>query len=159
MCSIPKSVQLFMTPWTVVHSAPLSSIVSWGLIRLVFIELVMLSEYLIICPFLLLPSIFPIIRVFSYDLALRIRWPKYWSLRIRPSNEYSGLISFRIDWFDLLAVQGILKSLLQHHNLKVSVLWCSAFFKVQLSHLYMTAGETATLTILTFVAKVMAQLF
>ena len=114
----PQVSPIFMIPWTVVHSAPLSSTVSWGLLRLVLIELVMLSKYPILCPFLLLPSIFPIIRVFSYDSALRIRWPKYWSFRISPCTEYSGLISFMIDWFDLLAVQGTLKSLLQHHSLK-----------------------------------------
>ena len=114
---------------------------------------------LLCCP-LLLPSIFPSIRVFSNELALNIRWPKYWnfSLGISPFNEYSGLISFRVGWFNLLAVQGTLKSLLQHHNLKVSILWCSTFFMVQLSHLYMTTGKTIALTILTFVSKVMSPL-
>ena len=109
------------------------------------IELVMPSNHLILCrPFLLLPSIFPSIRVFSNELALCIRWPKYWSFSISPSNEYSGLISFRMDWFDLLAVSGTLKSLLQHHNLKPSILWHSTFFMVQLSHLYMTTEKTIT---------------
>ena len=116
----PQVSPIFMIPWTVVHSAPLSSTVSWGLLRLVLIELVMLSKYPILCPFLLLPSIFPIIRVLSYDSALRIRWPKYWSFRISPSSEYSVLTSFRIDWFDL-AVQGTLKSLLHHHRSKASI--------------------------------------
>ena len=113
-----------------------------------------------VVPFLLLPSIFPSIRVFSSELALRIKWPKYWSFsfNISPSNEYSGLISFRIDWFDLLAVQGTLKSLLQHHNLKTSDLWHSVFFMVQLSHLYVTTGKTIALTIWTFVSKVMSLL-
>ena len=110
---------------------------------------------------LLLPSIFPSIRVFSKKSVLRIRWPKYWSFSfsISPSNEYSGLISFRTDWFDLLAVQGILKSLLQHHSSKASILWCSAFFTVQLSHPYMTTGKTIALTRWTFVGKVMSLLF
>ena len=112
-------------------------------------------------PLLLLPSIFPSIRVFSNKSVLRIRWPKYWSFSfsISTSNEYLGLISFRIDWLDLLAVQGILRSLLQHHSLKVSVLWRSAFFMVQLSHLYMTTGKTVALTRWTFVGKVMSLLF
>ena len=102
---------------------------------------------------LLLPSVFPSIGVFPSESALRIRWPKYWSFSISPSNEYSGLISFRIDWFDLLAIQGTLKSLLQHHNLKASIPWHSAFFMVQLSHPYMTPGKTIALTRRTFVAK------
>ena len=115
------------------------------------------SNHLILChSLLLLPSIFPSIRVFSIELALHIRWPKYWS--ICSSNEYSGLISFRIDWFDL-AVQGTLKSLLQHHSLKVSILQCSAFFMVQLSHLYMTTGKTIALARQMFVSKVMSLLF
>ena len=115
---------------------------------------------LILChPLLLLPSIFPNIRVFSNDSFLCIRWPKYWSFSISPSNEYSGLISFRIDWFDLLAIQGTLKSLLQHHSSEASVLWHSAFFMVQLSHLYMTTGKTVALTRWTFVGKVMSLLF
>ena len=126
------------------------------------IESVEPSNHLILChPLLLLPSIFPSIRVFSNESALRIRWPKYWSFSfsISPSNEYSGLISFRMDWFDLLAVQGTLKSLLQHHSLKASILCCSAFFIVQLSHPYMTTGKTIALTRWIFVGKVMSQLF
>ena len=126
------------------------------------IESVMPSNYLIGCrPLLLLPSILLSIRVFSNESALRIRWPKYWSFsfRISPSNEYSGLISFRIDWFDLLAVQGTLESLLQHHSLKASILRRSAFFMVQLSHPYMTTGKTIALTRWTFVGKVMSLLF
>ena len=124
------------------------------------IELVMLSNHLILChPLLLLPSIFPIIRVFSNELALRMRWPKYWSFSVSSSNEYSGLISSRIDCFDLLTVQGTLKSLLQHHNLKASILWCSAFFMVQLLHPYITTGKTMALTIRTFVSKVVSLLF
>ena len=119
-------------------------------------------NYLILChPLFLLPSIFPNIRVFSNESALRIRWPKYWSFRfnISSSNEHPGLISFRMDWLDLLAVQGTLKSLLQHHNSKTLVLLCSAFFIVQLSHPYMTSGKTVALTIWTFVGKVMSLLF
>ena len=122
----------------------------------------MLSDHLILChPLLLLPSIFPSIRVFSNESALHIRWPKYWSFSfsISPSNEYSGLISFRIDCLDLLAVQGTLKSLLQHHSSKASILWCSAFFMVQLSHPYMTTGKTIALTICTFVSKAISLLF
>ena len=111
--------------------------ISLSLLKLMSIESVMLSNHLILChPPLLLPSVFPSIGIFSNKLALHIRWPKYWSFSISPSNEYSGLISFRIDWFDLRAVQGTLKSLLQHHNLKASIIQCSAFFVVQLSHLY-----------------------
>ena len=120
------------------------------------------SNHLLLCrPLFLLPSVFPSIRVFSNESAVYIRWPKYWSLSfsISPSNEYSGLISFRIDWLDLLAVQGTLKSLLQHHSLKASILQHSAFFMVQLSHLYMTTGKTTALTIQTFVGKVMPLLF
>ena len=120
------------------------------------------SSYLILChPILLLPSIFPKIRVFSNQSVLHIRWPKDWSFSfsISPSNEYSGLTSFRMDWLDLLAVQGTLKSLLQHHSSKASILWCSAFFIVQLSHLYMTTGKTIALTIVAFVGKVMSLLF
>ena len=122
------------------------------------IELVMPSNHLILChPLLLLPSIFPIIRVFSNESVLRIRWPKYWSFRfsISPSNEYSGLISFRMDGLDLLAVQGTVKSLLQHHSSKASILWCSAFFVVQLSHSHITTGKTIALTRRTFVGKKM----
>ena len=126
------------------------------------IELVMPSNHLILCrPLVLLPSIFSSIRVFSNESALRIRWPKYWSfsLSISPFNKHPGLISFRMDWLDLLAVQGTLKSLLQHHSSKASVLRCSAFFTVQLSHPYMTAGKTIALTRQTFVGKVMSLLF
>ena len=120
----------------------------------------MLSNHLIIChPLLLLPSIFPSDRVLSDKSALRIRWPKYWSFSISPSNEYSGLSSFRIDWFDLLAVQGSLKSYLEHHSSKASILWRSAFFIVQLSHTYMTTGNTIALTRRTFASKVMFLLF
>ena len=118
------------------------------------------SSHLIFCrPHLVLSSIFPTIRVFSNESALHIRWPKYWSFSISPANEYSGLNFFRIDWFDHLAVQGTLKSLLQHHSSKASILWCSAFFMVQLSHLYMTTGKTIALTIQSFVGKVMSLLF
>ena len=126
------------------------------------IESVMPPSHLILCrPLLLLPSTFPSIRIFSSESALHIRWPQYWSLSfgISPSNEHSGLISFRIDWLDLLAVQGTLKSLLQHHSLKTSVLWCSYFFIVQLSHSYMTTGETIALTRWTFVGKITSLLF
>ena len=124
------------------------------------IELVMSSNYLILChPLFLLPSIFPSNKVFSNELALCIRWPKYWSFSLSPSNEYSGLISFRMDWFYLLAVQGTLKSLLQHHSSKASILQCSVFFIVQLSHPYMTTGKTIALTRRTFVSKSMSLLF
>ena len=122
----------------------------------------MLSNHLFLCrPLHLLPSIFPSIRVFSSESVLCIRWPKYWSFsfNISPSSEYSGLVSFRIDWFDLLAVQGTLKSLLQYHSSKASILWFSAFFTIQLSHLYMTTGKTISLTRQTFVDKVMSLLF
>ena len=128
-----------------------------NLLKLMSIESMMPSNHLILChPLRLLPSIFPSIRVFSDESALHIRWPKYWSFcfSISPSNEYSELISFRIDWFVLLAVQGTLKSLLQHHSSKASILWHSAFFMVQLSHPYMTTGKTLALTIWTFVRKV-----
>ena len=135
---------------------------SQSLLKFISIESVILSNHLIFChPFLLLPSVFPSIRVFSNESALCIRWPKHWSFSfsISPSNEYSVLISFRIDRIDLLAVQGSLKSLLQHHNLKASILWHSAFFMVQLSHLYMTIGKTIALTIWTFVSKVISHDF
>ena len=125
------------------------------------IQSVMLCNHLILCHPLLLPSVFPSIRIFSSESALCIRWPKYWSFSFntRPSNEYSWLISFGIDWFDLLAVQGALKNLLQHHNLKASFLQCSAFFMIQLSHPYMTTGKTVALTRRTFVGKVISLLF
>ena len=142
-------VRLFETPWTAAHLASLSITNSWSLLKLMFIESVMPSNHLILIrPLLLQPSIFPSIRVFSNESALPIRWPKYWSFRfnISPSNEYSGLISFRMDGLDLLAVQGTLKSLLQHHSSKASVLWLSAFFIVQLSHPYMTTRKTIALT-------------
>ena len=135
---------------------------SWSLLKLMSIESVMPSNHLILCcPLLLLPSIFPGIRVFSNESVLHIRWPKYWSLGfiISPSNEYSGLISSRMDCLDLLAVQGTLKSLLQHHSSKESIIWCSAFFIVQLSHPYMTTGKTMALTRRTFVGKVKSLLF
>ena len=141
-------VQLFLTPRTAAHQTSLSFTVSWTLLKFMTIELVILSNHLILChPLLLLPSIFPSIRAFSNE-ALHIRWPKYWSFSfsISFSNEYSGLISFRIAWFDFLAVQGTLKSLLQDHNLKASILWCLAFFMVQLSHPYMTTVKTTALT-------------
>ena len=138
-----------MTPWTAACQAFLSITNSQSLLKLTSIELVMPSYHLMLCPPLLFsPSIFPRIRVFSNELALPIRWPNYWSFSfsISPSNEYSGLISFRIDWLDLFAVQGTLKSLLQHHGSKASILQHSAFFTVQLSHLYMTTGKTIALT-------------
>ena len=134
-----------MIPWTAVCQAFLSFTISRSLLRFVFIESVMLSNHLILCfPLILLPSIFPSIRVFSSESAFHIRCPKYWSFSfsISPSKDYSGLISFRIDWFDLLAGQGTLKSLLQHHNSEASILWHSAFFMVQFSHPYMTTGKT-----------------
>ena len=133
----------FATPWTAARQASLSFIISWRLLKLLSIKSVM-HPTISLCFPLLLPSVFPIIRVFSNELTLCIRWPKYWSFSfsVGPSNEYSGLISFRIDWFDLLAVQGTLKSLLQHHILKASILLCLAFFMVQLSYPYMTTGKT-----------------
>ena len=138
-----------MTPWTAAHQASLSITNSQCLLKLISIESVMPSNHLILChPLLLPPSIFPSIRVFSNESVLHVRWPKYWSFSfsISPSNEYSGLISFRIDLLDLFAVQGNLKSLLQHHSSKASILQCSAFFMVQLSHPYMTAAKTIALT-------------
>ena len=148
-------VQLFATPRTAAHQASLCFTISRCLLKLMSIELLMPSNHLILyCPLLLPPSIFPIIRVFSIESALRIRWPKYWSFSISPSKEYSELISFRRDWLELLAVQGTLKSLLQHHSSKASVLLCSAFFIVHLSHPYMTTGNTIALTRWTFVGKV-----
>ena len=148
-------------PWTAARQASLSFTSSWTLLRLMSIESVMPSNQLILCcPLLLLPSIFPSIRVFSNESTLHIRWPKYWSFsfNISPSNEYSGLISFRIDCFDLLAVPGTLKSLLQHHSSKASIHRCSAFFMAQLSHPYMTTGKTITLTRRFSVGKVMSLL-
>ena len=146
-----------MTPWTAAPQASLSITDSQSLLRLMAIELVTPSNHLIFChPLLLLPSVFPSIRVFSSESVVCIRWPRYWSFSISHSNEYSGLISFRIDWLDLLAVQGTLKSLLQHHSSKASILWCSAFFMVHLSHPYMTTGKTIALTRWTFVRNVSA---
>ena len=138
-------VWLFETPCTAARQASLSITNSQSLLKLMSIESVMPSDHLILCcPLLLLPSIFPSIRVFSSESALHIRWPKYWSFsfNISPSNEHSGLISFRMDLFDLLVVQGTLKSLLQHHSSKASILWCSVFLMVHLSHPYMTTEET-----------------
>ena len=149
------------TPWTVAHQAFLSITNSQNLLKLMSIEPVTPSNHLILCrPLLLLPSIFPSIRVFSNESALHIRWPKYWnfSFTISPSNEYLGFISFRIDWFDLLAVQGTFKSLLQHHSSKASILWHSVFFMVQCSHPKMTTGKTVALSIWTFFGKVMSLL-
>ena len=147
---------------TAAHQASLSFTISWSLLKLISIELMMPSRHIILChPLLFLPSIFPSIKVFSSELALHIRWPNYWSFgfNISPSNEYSGLISFRIDWFDLLVGQRTLKNLLQHHSSKASILQGSTFFMVQLSHLYMNTGKTITLTIQIFVGKVMSLLF
>ena len=155
-------VWLFVTPWTAASQASLSITNSWSLLKLMSIESVMLPIHLSLChPLLLLPSIFPSIRVFSNELALYIRWPKYWSFSfsISASSEYSRLISFRMDWLDLVAVQGTLGSLLQHHSSKASILWHSAFFMVQLSHPYMTPEKTIALTRWTFVGKVMSLLF
>ena len=155
-------VQLFATLWTAACQASLSTNNCQSPPTLTSIESVMPSNHLILChPLLILPSIFPSIRVFSNESALRIRWPKYcsFSFSISPSNEHPGLISFRMDWLDLLAVQGTLKSLLQHHGSKASILWCSAFFIVQLSHPYMTTGKTIALTRQTFFDKVMSLLF
>ena len=154
-------VRLFATPWTEAPQASLSITNSWSLLKLMSIESVMPSNHLILYRPLLLPSVFPIIRIFSSESVLHIRWPKYWSssFNISPSNEYSGLICFRTDWLDLLSVPVTLKSLLQHHSSKASMLWHSAFFIVQLSHLYMTIGKTIALTRWTFVGKVMALLF
>ena len=147
-------VWLFATPWTAARQASLSITNFWSLLKPMSIESVMPSNHLIFCcPLLLLPSIFPNIRVFSNESALRIRWPQYWnfSFNISPSNEHPGLISLRMDWLDLLAVQGTLKSLLQHHSSKASVILCSALLIVQHSHLYMTTGKTIALTRQAFV--------
>ena len=154
-------VWLFVTPWTAARQASLSITNSWSSPKPMSIEAMMPSNHLILCrPLLLLPSIFPSIRVFSNESALHIRCPKYWSLsfNISPSNEHPGLISFRMDWLDLLEVQGTLKSLLQHHSSKASIFRCSAFFIVQLSHSYMTTGKTIALTRWTFAGKVMSLL-
>ena len=151
----PHGLQHVRLPWKSITN-------SQSLLKLMSIELVMSSNHLILCcPLLLPPSIFPSIKMFSNESVHPIRWPKYWifSFSISPSNEYSRLISFRIDWLDLLAGQGTLKSLLQHHSPKASILWCSSFFTVQLSHPYMTTGKTTALTRRTFVDKVMSLLF
>ena len=155
-------VRLFATPWIAARQASLSITNSWSLPKLMSIESVMPSNHLILCrPLLLPPSIFPSIRVFSNESTILIRWPKYWSFSfdISPSTEHPGLISFRRDWLNLLSVQGTLKSLLQHHSSKASILQCSVFFIVQLSHPYMTPGKTIALTRWTFVSKVMSLLF
>ena len=155
-------VQLFATPWITARQASLSITISRSSPKLMCIELVMPSSHLILCcPLLLLPPIPPSIRVFSNESTLRMRWPKYWSfsLSISPSNEHPGLVSFRMDWLDLLAVQGTHKSLLQHHSSKASILRCSAFFTVQLSHPYMTTGKTIALPRWTFVGEVISLLF
>ena len=155
-------VRLFATLWTAAHQASLSITNHLSLLKLMSIALVMPSNHLSLChPLLLLPSIFASIRVFSNESVLPIRWPKYWSFsfNISSSNEYSGLIFFRMDWLDLLAVQETLKSLLQHCSSKASILWCSALFIVQLSHPYLTTGKTIALTRQTFVGKVMSLLF
>ena len=155
-------IRLFVTPWTAAHQASLSITNSRILLKLKFVELVTPSNHLILCtPFLLPPSIFPSIRVFSNESVLRLKWPKYWNFNfsISPSNEYSGLISFRMDWLDFLAVQGTLKSLLQQHSSKASILQHSAVFIVQLPHPYMTIGKIIVLTRGTFVGKVMSLLF
>ena len=151
-----------MTPWTAAHQASLSITNSQSLLKLMSIELVMPCNHLILCcALVLLPSIFPSIRVFSSESTLHMRWPKYWSFSfsISPSNEYSRLISFRMDWMDLLAVQGTFKALPQHHSSKASILRLSAFFIVQLSHPYMTTGKTIAWARQTFVDKVMSLLF
>ena len=155
-------IRLFVTPWISACQAPLSSIISQSLLKFMSIELVVLfNDLMLCCPLLLLPSIFPSIRVFSSELAVLIRQPKYcsFSFNISPSSECSKLISFSINQFDLLAVQGTLKSLLQHHSLKASILRCSAFFMVQFSHPYMTTGKTIALTVWTLVGKVMSVFF
>ena len=153
-------VQLFAAPRIAACQASLCITNSWSLLKVMSIESVISSNHLIVCcPLFLLPSIFPSIRVFSNDSVLCIRWPKYWSFSINPSNEYSGLISFRMDWLDLLAVQGTLKRVLQHHSSKASILRHSPSFLVQLSHLYMTTGKTVALTRQIFVSEVMSLLF
>ena len=154
-------VWLFAAPWITAHQASLSITKSQSLPKLMSIESVMPSSHLILChPLLLLPPIPPSIRVFSNESTLHIRWPKYWSFSfsISPANEHPGLISFRMDWLDLLAVQGALKNLLQHHSSKTSILRCSAFFTVQLSYPYMTTGKAIALTKWTFVGKVISLL-
>ena len=165
MCQFSSVTQSYLTLCNpmdcIAHQASLSITKSWNLLKLTSIKSVMPSNHLILlCPFLLLSSIFPRIRVFSNESALRSRWPKYWSFsfNISPSNEYSGLTSLRIDWLDLLAVQGTLKSLFQHHSSKASILWHSAFFIVQLPHPYMITRKTIALTKWTFVSKVTSRI-
>ena len=157
-CSVVKSF-LFATPWTTACQTLLSSSISQYFLKFMSIELVVLSNHLILYLLLLFPPIFPSIKVFSNESGLHISWPKYWYFSNSPSNEFSGLISFRTDWFELLAIQGSLRTLLQHHNLKASILWHSAFFMVQLSPSYMTTRKTIALTTWTFVGKVMSVLF
>ena len=157
-----SNVRPLVTSWTATHQASLSITNSQSLLKLMPIESVMPSNHLILChPLFLPPSIFPSIRVFSNESAPCIRWPKYWSFRssFSLSNEYSGLISFRMDWLDLLTVQGTIKSHLQYHSSKASIFWCSAFFIVQLSHPHITPGKTIALTRWMFVGKVMYLLF
>ena len=158
---LSSHVWLFVTPWTS-KPASLHLIISWSLPKFIFIALVMPSSHLILwCHLLLLPTIFPSIRNFSNELVARIRWTKYWTLSfsISPSNEYSGLICFKIDWFNLLAVQGTFSSLLQHHTLKASIRWCSDLFMVQVSQWHMNTGKTIALTIQTFVSRGMSLLY
>ena len=159
--SVARSYPMLCTPWTAAHQASLFFTISWSLLKLTSIESLMPSNYLIFCHPLLLPSIFPSIRVFSNESVLGIRWPKFWSFSFSISlfSKYSGMISFRMDWLDLLAVQGTLKSLLQHHSSKASILRFSAFIIVQLSHPYMTTGKTIALTRRTFVSKVISLIF
>ena len=155
-----RHVRLFATPWTAARPASLSITNPRSLLKLMSIESVMPSNYLVLShPLLLLPSVFRSIRVFSNESVLCIMWPKYWSFSISPSHEHPGLISFRMDWLDLLAVQGTLKSFLQYHNSKASTLWCSAFFIVQVTHPYMASGKTIALTRRTLFGKVMSLLF
>ena len=161
-CSVMSaSLWLHKVLWTAAHWASLSFTISWSMLKLMSIESVMPSNHLTLCLPLLLPSVFSSIRVFFNELVLHIRWPKYWSFSFSnsPSNEHLGLTSFRMDWLDLLAVQGTLKSLLQHHSSETSILWHSAFFMIQLSHPYMTTGKTIALTRWTFLGKVMSLLF
>ena len=160
--SVTQSWPTLCNPWTAARQASVFITSSWSSLKLMSTELVMPSNHFILCrPLLLPPSIFPSIRVFSNESVLHIKWPKYWSFsfNISPSNKYSGLISFRMDWLDLLSVQGTLKSLLQHHSRKATVLQCLAFFTVQLSHPYITTGKTIALTRWTFAGKVMSLLF
>ena len=159
-CLVAKPCQTLYDPWPAAHQASLSFTISQSLLKFTSTKSVMLFNHLILChSLLLLPSVFPSIRVFSSESTLHVTWLKYWSFSVSPSSEYSGLISFRIDWFDLLEVQGTLKSLLQHHSSKASILWLSAFFMIQLSHLYMTTWKTVALTRWTFVSKLISLLF